>query len=404
MDSISIGNTITKLRKRDGLTQSALAEYLGVSDRAVSKWETGAGYPDITLFPKLAELFGVSVDYLMIGEEKGITIAGNIILDIVKSIESYPSVGMLSNISDINYSMGGCAPNTAVNLAKIDRRIPITVMGKVGTDENGRFIVSQIQKYGINVSKISYTSTAPTSFCDVMSVPSGERTFFHKPGANAEFCPADIDISALNCNLFHIGYILLLDMFDAEDPQYGTAMARFLHDVQKSGIKTSIDVVSNSDADLFAKKVIPALKYCNYVIINEIECCTTWNLDPRTPSGELDRQNIRLAMEKTIDAGVKDRVVVHCKESSFAMNFKKELIEVPSLNVPKEHIKGTVGAGDAFCAGCLYAIYHNYSDKEMLEFASAAAACNLLEVNSVDGMKERNEILKLAETYGRRTL
>ena len=41
------------------------------------------------------------------------------------------------------------------------------------------------------------------------------------------------------------------------------------------------------------------------------------------------------------------------------------------------------------------------SDRQMLEFASAAAACNLLEANAVDGMKERNEILRLAETYGR---
>ena len=40
----------------------------------------------------------------------------------------------------------------------------------------------------------------------------------------------------------------------------------------------------------------------------------------------------------------------------------------------------------------------------MLEFASAAAACNLLEANAVDGMKPRNEIIKLAEKYGRHTI
>ena len=66
-----------------------------------------------------------------------------------------------------------------------------------------------------------------------------------------------------------------------------------------------------------------------------------------------------------------------------------------------EDMKGSVGAGDAFCAGCLYALYHNYSQTQMLEFASAAAACSLLEANSIDGMKPRNEILALAEKYGR---
>lgn len=403
MDCRSIGNTIAKLRKQNDMTQLALAEKLGVSDKAVSKWENGQGYPDITLFPCMAEIFGVSIDYLMLGEEKGITVAGNIIMDIVKNIEVYPQIGMLSDMSDITYSAGGCAPNTAINLAKIDRRIPISAIGKVGTDENGRYIVSQLQKYGINVSRISYTSENPTSFCDVMSIPSGERTFFHKRGANAEFAPSDIDIDSLNCNIFHIGYILLLDRFDAEDKQYGTVMARFLRDVQKRGIKTSVDVVSDSSGN-FEKKVVPALKYCNYVIINEIECCSIWHLDARTKSGGVDRKNIRLAMEKTLAAGVKDKVIVHCKEACFALDCKGNFTEVPSLKVPKEDIKGTVGAGDAFCAGCLYGIYNNYNDKQMLEFASAAAACNLLEANAVDGMKERNEILKLAEKYGRLTV
>lgn len=400
MDSRTVGSIIATLRRQNGMTQSALAEKLGVSDKAVSKWESGQGYPDITQFPVLAEIFGVSIDYLMLGEEKGITIAGNIVIDIVKNIEVYPSIGMLSDVTDISYSVGGCAPNTSINLAKIDRRIPISVVGKVGTDENGRYVVSQLQKYGIGVGRISYSSQNPTSFTDVMSIPSGERTFFHKRGANAEFAPSDIDISSLNCDIFHIGYILLLDRFDAEDKQYGTAMARVLHDVQKRGIKTSIDVVSDSSGN-FEKKVIPALKYCNYVIINEIECCGIWHLDPRTPSGGVNKANIRLAMEKTLAAGVKDRVVVHCKEMSFAMDSKGNFTEVPSLKVPKEDIKGTVGAGDAFCAGCLYSLYNGYPDRQMLEFASAAAACNLLEANAVDGMKERNEILRLAERYGR---
>ncbi len=400
MDSKTIGTTIAKLRKKNGMTQSALAQKLGVSDKAVSKWESGMGYPDITIFPVLAEIFGVSVDYLMIGEEKGITIAGNMIMDIIHDIPEYPKAGMLVDIGNITRSAGGCLPNTAIDLAKIDKRIPINAIGKVGTDENGRYMVSAMQKYGINVSRICYSSDVPTSFCNVMSVPSGERTFFHKRGANAEFAPEDIDISTLNCNIFHIGYILLLDKFDEEDKQYGTAMARFLHKVQKAGIKTSVDVVSDSSGN-FEKKVIPALKYCNYVIINEVECCGIWHLDARTEDDRPHIENIRLAMEKTLAAGVKDKVVVHCKEACFAMDTKGNFTVRPSLKVPKEDIKGTVGAGDAFCAGCLYAIYNGYSDAQMLEFASAAAACNLLEANAVDGMKDRNGILQLEEKYGR---
>ena len=60
-----------------------------------------------------------------------------------------------------------------------------------------------------------------------------------------------------------------------------------------------------------------------------------------------------------------------------------------------------VGAGDAFCAGSLYGLYNGFSDKEILEFASAAAACNLFAENSIDGMKSKSEIYKIADEYGR---
>lgn len=64
-----IGNRIATLRKRNGWTQAELAERLGVSDKAVSKWESGRGYPDITLLPAIAKLFAVSIDYIMMGAD-----------------------------------------------------------------------------------------------------------------------------------------------------------------------------------------------------------------------------------------------------------------------------------------------------------------------------------------------
>ncbi len=62
--NMDIGGTIKKLRTDRGLTQEEVAEYLGVSFQAVSKWETTTNLPDITLLPKLAVLFGVRIDDL----------------------------------------------------------------------------------------------------------------------------------------------------------------------------------------------------------------------------------------------------------------------------------------------------------------------------------------------------
>lgn len=68
MNTYLTGGVIRTLREAKGLTQNALAERLGVSDKAVSKWETGKGYPDITLIEPLARLLGVSVAELFSGE------------------------------------------------------------------------------------------------------------------------------------------------------------------------------------------------------------------------------------------------------------------------------------------------------------------------------------------------
>ena len=65
MNTVSFGQTIAKLRKKMGITQTELADMLKVSNKAVSKWENGGGYPEITLLPAMSEIFGVSIDYLL---------------------------------------------------------------------------------------------------------------------------------------------------------------------------------------------------------------------------------------------------------------------------------------------------------------------------------------------------
>lgn len=66
----SIGKTIAELRKAKGWTQIELAEKLNVSDKAVSKWESEGGFPEITQLPVLAKIFDVSIDYLMTGKKE----------------------------------------------------------------------------------------------------------------------------------------------------------------------------------------------------------------------------------------------------------------------------------------------------------------------------------------------
>ena len=59
MDYKKTGNLIKKIRKERNMTQMELAESLGVTDRTISKWETGRGFPDVSLLKPLAETLGI---------------------------------------------------------------------------------------------------------------------------------------------------------------------------------------------------------------------------------------------------------------------------------------------------------------------------------------------------------
>lgn len=68
MDQIKIGELIRSLRTKNKLTQKQLAEQINVSDKAVSKWETGKGCPDISLLTKLAAIFQIDLQTILNGE------------------------------------------------------------------------------------------------------------------------------------------------------------------------------------------------------------------------------------------------------------------------------------------------------------------------------------------------
>ena len=68
MEQVKIGKFIASKRKEQGLTQLQLAEKLGITDRAVSKWETGKSLPDASLMPELCKLLKITINDLLCGE------------------------------------------------------------------------------------------------------------------------------------------------------------------------------------------------------------------------------------------------------------------------------------------------------------------------------------------------
>ena len=253
-----------------------------------------------------------------------------------------------------------------------------------------------------NIDLSMVKRSGDTSFTAVMSNNrTKERTFFQYAGGNAYYGEDDIDWDKLDVDIFHIGYILLLPHLDEPDAEYGTKMARLLHRAQKAGMKTSIDVVSEA-GERFARLVTPALRYTDYCIINELETQQTTGVLLRGEDGALHVENMKTALQRLHVLGVSKWAVIHCPELGCGMDENGNYYEFESLKLPQGYIKGTVGAGDAFCAGVLYAAEMDMPLPEALKLGACCAAASLSQVGASDGVKTKDEVLKLYALYGRK--
>ena len=332
---------------------------------------------------------------------KGICCAGNMIVDITYPTEGWPNQGELVHIHDgIARTTGGAVCNVAVDLAKLDPELPVFAMGRIGADAEGDLILKTMVANGIDTSCIIQEGIS--AFTLVMSdMRSKQRTFFTYLGANGLFSEADIDWDKVTANIFHIGYILLLNALDQPDAEYGSKMARLLLAAQVHGLKASIDVVSEA-SDRFARLVPPAMKYTDYCIINEYEAEMTTGVKLRGEAGELIEANLPAALQAMKDMGVSTWAVIHCPEGGFGLDEQGRFVRMGSLVLPEGYIKGSVGAGDAFCAGVLYGAEKGWTLERAIDLGIASAAASLSAAGATEGMCSQAEAMKLFEKYERR--
>ncbi len=329
-----------------------------------------------------------------------LTIAGNLVFDHVKVMDEFPAEGRLATILSMSRGIGGCAGTTPCVTAILDPTVPVSSIGLIGDDEAGAFIKNTLESSGVDISGIK-TIDKNTSFTDVMqNQKSGERTFFHSRGANALFDYDSIDYDKLDCDIFHLGYALLLDSLDCPDPEYGTRMARVLAKVSSLGIKTSLDVVSEQ-SERFKALVLPCLKHIDYLIFNEVEASQVTGIPVRDANGIIDIEAVKNISKELLEKGVHDRVVIHCPEYGFVMTKDGVFTHLKSLSLPKGYIKGSVGAGDSFCAGVLLGLLKGYSDTDCLRLARAAAAANLSASDSLSGLRDEKTVMQLETLYAK---
>ena len=316
----------------------------------------------------------------------GIAVAGSVIVDKINEISAYPQAGELTQIRSIQYAAGGCVPNVAIDLKKIVPEMDISAIGKIGDDEEGKFVSELMTKAGVSVEGLRIMAGEKTSFTEVMSIPGGQRTFFVYSGASGDFGISDMDFDKISAKILHLGYFLLLQKIDDGDG------LQVLQKALESGMETSIDLVSeNSDR---YSQVLPCLPYTDYLIINELEAGRLADMEPTD-------ENLEKIARKLMELGVRKKVIIHKPECAVCLS-RDRYTWMGSYILPDGYIQGTTGAGDAFCAGSLIGIYNGWEDDKILEFASSCAVMALGSADATSGMKTSQEILDFCKGLPRR--
>lgn len=323
---------------------------------------------------------------------KGIAVAGTLIADKFYKIDSYPKQGLLTNIRDTVSCVGGTG-NLIIDLAKLDTEMPVRVSAIIGEGSDGRMIKRELGKFP-NVDMANITRQGRSSVTLVMDAQdTKQRTFFFQPAASDIYEEKYIDWDALDAEIFHLEYLLLMAKVDAYDSEFGTHGARILHNARQRGMKTSVDIVSEQSARV-PSVVGAALRYTDFCTINEVEAEAVTGVC-LTDSEEICEEKAKEALRKLHEMGVSTWAAIHSPQVGYGYDcLKKEFVKVPSLPLPQGYIKGSNGAGDAYCSGILYGAYKHMELRQAMELGTACAACSLSEVNGTDGMRSYKDTMK----------
>jgi sugar/nucleoside kinase (ribokinase family) len=224
---------------------------------------------------------------------------------------------------------------------------------------------------------------------------TGKRTFFHDPGTNDLLDVAHFDFSTCTHRILHLGLLSVHALLDKTRDNGDNGWSILLRKAQAQGIKTSIEMVS-IDPERNRRLVMPCLALLDYLIVNDDEIGAIARRQT-TDNGKTDIDQCIAAAREVLALGSMEFVTVHFPQGAICITRDKQIISTASLSVPQHLVKGSVGAGDAFVAGFLYAIHERWSLTEAMTLAHTVAACSLRAMTSTDAVESVTDCQRFAE-------
>jgi len=292
---------------------------------------------------------------------------GILVADIFSSpIDAVPREGELKLTDRFLLSAGGCAVNTAACLRKLGKEA--RVIGKVGRDLFGDFVVDDLQRLGIQSDGVQ-RSSRPTSSTFILNVEGEDRRYIHLLGANGDFSLSDVDMSLLDgVKAIYVGGYLSMPAFLPEQ------MASLFAEAKRRSVFTVLDVIMptiQGSTNLIAglESVLP---FTDAFLPNEDEArLLTGHDDPFDQAGRLADLNEECAIIIT-----RGRCGLLARRKG----------AVWTVGAPPVHSVDGSGAGDAFAAGFVAGLQERMPFEQALQLGSVVGASCTRALGCTDGV------------------
>ena len=296
---------------------------------------------------------------------------------------------------------GGCpGHNMSTALVKLGAPFQISAIGLIGDDAQGKQLLKICDAHGIDRSQLEMRQGLATSYVMAMTAKdTGKRTFFSKSGAHAVQTPDDFDFTTSNARYVHLGLPGFHDKLDAPWKHDANGWVTILKKARAAGIKSNLEMAS-FDVTLIHEVVTLMLPHLDSLIVNDFEAAALTG-KCIVENGVTNIAACRNAIEEIIQAHSNlDFAVIHFPLGAIAMTRKGEVFAQSSVDVPRDVIVGSNGAGDCFAAGILFGEHEGWSMQQSLKLAHASAAASLRASATTASVVKWQECLSLADGWG----
>jgi sugar/nucleoside kinase (ribokinase family) len=304
--------------------------------------------------------------------------AGILVVDHLSTpIPRVPRAGELILCDRLPLSIGGCASNVAIDLARVG--VGVGVVGCVGNDPFGQFLIDRLSAAGVETSGVRMLDDADTSGTLIINVTGEDRRFIHSAGANAVMQASHIPLDRVRqAKVFYVGGYLLMPALEKPG-----ALSELFREARRAGVKTVLDVVLPGPGNHWPKLEL-LLAETDICLPNEDEAAAITGLtDPLDQAARFR------------DAGAGTVVITQGERGTLLVN--KDL-RIRAAAYPTQFVGGT-GAGDAFDAGFITGLLAGEDPIGCLKWGAALGASCVRSISATESVFTREEALSFMRQH-----